>query len=138
MSGAIDSLSGHLQAYSFVDLALDTFPYTGTTTTCEALWMGVPVLTLAGDAHVSRVGMSVLAAAGMGDWAVDDAGAYVERAVAWTQAPEQLAQLRASLRQRLLVSSLLDEAGFTTRLEAVYRQLWRRWCVSGERTVPTR
>ena len=63
MSGPIDSLAGHLTAYSFVDLGLDTFPYTGTTTTCEALWMGVPVVSLSGAAHVERVGASVLSAA---------------------------------------------------------------------------
>ena len=137
MSGAIDSLAGHLQAYSFVDLALDTFPYTGTTTTCEALWMGVPVLTLGGDTHVSRVGVSVLSAAGLPDWAVGDAGTYVDRAVAVARTPQPLAELRGSLRQHLLGSNLLNEAGFTARLEAVYRQLWRRWCGAAERAVQT-
>jgi protein O-GlcNAc transferase len=132
MSGTIDSLAGHLGAYSFVDLALDTFPYTGTTTTCEALWMGVPVVSHAGGAHVERVGASVLAAAGLPEFAVAGVGNYIELAVATAAAPEHLAGVRASLRQRLERSLLLDEPGFTLRLETAYRQLWRRWCA--ERT----
>ena len=129
MSGPIDSLAGHLHAYSFVDLALDTFPYTGTTTTCEALWMGVPVVTFGGAAHVERVGVSVLRAAGLEDeWAAADETGYLERAVEWAAAPARLAALRVSLRARLEASPLLDEAGFTARLESEYRKLWRRWC----------
>ncbi|MCC6538345.1 MAG: tetratricopeptide repeat protein [Bryobacterales bacterium] len=133
MSGAIDSFQGHLAAYSFVDLALDTFPYNGTTTTCEALWMGVPVLTWAGRAHVERVGASVLAAAGLGEEfvaaSVDD---YVSRAAGWS-APagrERLAALRPALRERLAASALTNEGAFTSTLEQTYRNLWRRWCAA--------
>jgi predicted O-linked N-acetylglucosamine transferase (SPINDLY family) len=128
MSGAIDSLAGHLAAYSFVDLGLDTFPYTGTTTTCEAMWMGVPVVSYAGSAHVERVGASVLAAAGLAEFTAHDERGYVELAVGAAASLERLASLRASLRERLSASPLLDEVSFTLRLEAVYRQLWRRWC----------
>ena len=126
MSGALDSLAGHLNAYSFVDLALDTFPYAGTTTTCEALWMGVPVVTLAGRAHVERVGASLVSAVGLGGFAVAGPEAYVERAVAGASDRAALEALRASLRARMAASPLLDEAGFTRRLENTYRQLLER------------
>ena len=128
MSGAIDSLAGHLAAYSFVDLALDTFPYNGTTTTCEALWMGVPVVSRTGAGHVERVGASVLAAAGLPEFVAHRPGDYVELAVAAAASPARLATVRVSLRQRLERSLLLDESGFTRRLETVYRELWGRWC----------
>lgn len=130
MSGAIESLGGHLAAYSFVDLGLDTFPYTGTTTTCEAMWMGVPVVSYAGSAHVERVGASVLSAAGLSEFTAHDERSYVEVAVAAAGSAGRLASLRSSLRERLSLSPLLDEAGFTRRLETVYRELWRRWCAA--------
>ncbi|MBM3797282.1 MAG: hypothetical protein FJW31_25280 [Acidobacteria bacterium] len=133
MSGAIDSFQGHLAAYGFVDLALDTFPYNGTTTTCESLWMGVPVLTWAGRAHVERFGASVLAAAGLGEEfvaaSVDD---YVRRAAGWTTPAglERLAALRPALLERLSGSALTNERVFTAALEQSYRNLWRRWCAA--------
>ena len=133
MSGPIDSLSGHLEAYSFVDLGLDTFPYTGTTTTCEALWMGVPVVTFAGQAHVARVGASVLASAGLAEWIAPDAAGYVERAIQWAARTGELAALRQTMRARLAASPLFDEAGFTHALEQAYRQLWREWCAERNR-----
>lgn len=135
MSGAIDSLAGHLASYSFVDLGLDTFPYNGTTTTCEALWMGVPVVSYAGSSHVERVGASVLTAARLTDFIAPDLRGYIELAVATAAAPQRLAALRAALRDRLTTSPLLDEPGFTNRLETVYRQLWRRWCAERNHSV---
>jgi len=126
MSGPIDSLAGHLNAYGFVDLALDTFPYAGTTTTCEAMWMGVPVVTLAGEAHVERTGASLLAAAGLPEFVTGSPAGYIERATACASSLEQLAALRAGLRPRLAASVLMDEAGFTRRLEDTFYRLWQR------------
>ena len=111
----------HLQMYEGVDIALDTYPYNGTTTTCEALWMGVPVVTRAGEVHMSRVGASLLHAAGLGDLVAHDAVDYVETAVALACDEERRRELRAILRRRLEESTLLDYAGFTRKLEQVYR-----------------
>ena len=111
----------HLQMYEGVDIALDTWPYNGTTTTCEALWMGVPVVTRAGSVHMSRVGASLLHAAGLDELVARDAQHYVDIAVALANDEAHRRELRAGLRARLAVSPLLDHAGFTRRLEQVYR-----------------
>lgn len=125
----IGTLTEHLALYGEVDLALDTFPYNGTTTTCEALYMGVPVLSVAGDRHAARVGASLLAALGLDDRLLArDVADYVDRAVALAADPEALAGLRHGLRRRLLDSPLCDEVAFLRHLEDVYRDLWRRWC----------
>ena len=123
--GPVVSLHEHLSTYAKVDIALDTFPYTGTTTTCEALWMGVPVVTLAGNSHVSRVGASLLTAMQLGEWIATSDAQFVEIACRFAQDLESLAQLRSTLRQKLLSSPLTDGAGFTRRLESVYRSLVR-------------
>lgn len=129
MSGAIESLEGHLSAYGVVDIALDSFPYHGTTTTCEALWMGVPVVSLQGGSHVSRVGGSLLGHAGLRDLCMAaDAAEFVEKATRLARQPAVLARLRGELRERLRLSPLMDERGFTRRLEMAYREMWRRWC----------
>jgi predicted O-linked N-acetylglucosamine transferase (SPINDLY family) len=129
MESFVPSVQEHLAQYALVDLALDTFPYNGTTTTCEALWMGVPVLTYAGQRHSARVGLSLMTAMGLAEQfvatSVDD---YIARAVAWGRDPSMLADLRLQLRPRMAASPLRDEVGFTRTLEAVYRDLWRRWC----------
>lgn len=75
----------HLAAYNQVDVALDTFPYNGTTTTCEALWMGVPVVSLIGNSHAARVGLSLLSAIGHAEWATENEENYIEKAVALAQ-----------------------------------------------------
>lgn len=111
----------HLSMYDDIDVALDTFPYNGTTTTCEALWMGVPVVTRAGDVHMSRVGATLLHAAGLDDLVAQNAVEYVEAAVALAGDEERRRELRSILRRRLENSTLLDHAGFTRKLEQVYR-----------------
>lgn len=116
--------AGHLGLYSKVDIALDPFPYNGTTTTCEALWMGVPVLTLAGNRHSARVGTSLLSQAGLSELVADSAEDYVQRAVALAGDQDRLVSLRGSLRQCMRNSPLLDHAGFTRRLEQAYREMW--------------
>jgi predicted O-linked N-acetylglucosamine transferase (SPINDLY family) len=128
MSGLIDSLADHLQAYSLVDLGLDTWPYHGTTTTCEALWMGVPVVSRIGEIHARRVGLSLLRSVGLEEFAARDAEEYVRIAVRWAGDTGGLARLRGSLRSRMGSSPLTDAAGFTRRLEGAYRTAWRRWC----------
>jgi predicted O-linked N-acetylglucosamine transferase (SPINDLY family) len=128
MSGAVESLEGHLNSYAHVDVALDSYPYHGTTTTCEALYMGVPVVTLTGPAHVSRVGASLLAHAGLEQCVTATDEEYVQCAASWAARRDELAPLRFQLRPRLRASPLMDERGFARRIEATYRVMWRRWC----------
>ncbi len=114
-----------LALYRSVDVGLDTFPYNGTTTTCEALWMGVPVVTWAGDRHASRVGASLLGRLGLEDLVADDAAGYVAAAVRLAVDRPRLESLRHCMRDRMAESGLTDGAAFTGCLEAVYRDLWR-------------
>lgn len=128
LRGPEPNLASHLAAYRDVDLVLDTFPYAGTTTTCEALWMGVPVVTLAGDRHAARTGLSLLSPLGLQELAPASVAGYVECAVRLASDPERLRDLRAGLRTRMAGSRLMDASGFTRLLEASYRWMWRRWC----------
>ncbi|MBL8629408.1 MAG: tetratricopeptide repeat protein [Rhodospirillaceae bacterium] len=129
MESFVPSVQDHLAQYAQVDLALDTFPYNGTTTTCEAIWMGVPVLTMAGDNHRSRVGYSLLTALGMADqFVAHDVDDYIARAIAWGKNAQPLAELRTGLRPRMAASPLCDEVGFTRTLEKAYRDMWQDWC----------
>ena len=109
-------------------MALDTFPYNGGATTCHALWMGVPVVTLAGDRYMARMGRSLLAQVGLEAFVAHSPDAYVDLAVGAAGDLGHLAALRASLRARVAASPLLDAAAFVTRLEAAYRTMWRAWC----------
>ncbi len=120
----------HLALYRCIDLALDPFPYNGTTTTCEALWMGVPVVTLAGDRHAGRVGASLLRATGLDELITRATGEYVERAVELAKNPQERAALRANLRGRLEASELCGAPGFARRIEGAFREMWRRWCAA--------
>ncbi|HTW93385.1 MAG TPA: tetratricopeptide repeat protein [Tepidisphaeraceae bacterium] len=117
----------HLHSYEQLDIALDTFPYHGTTTTCEALWMGVPVITLAGHTHASRVGVSLLTSIGAGDLIAEDEEAYVKIAVALAADAHRLSELGSTLRSRMQASPLTNAPAFTTHLESAYRQMWRRY-----------
>ena len=110
----------HLASYAAVDIALDTFPYHGTTTTCEALWMGVPVITLAGRTHVSRVGLSLLSNVGLAEYVAEDPDQYVRIALDLAGAKRRRVELREKLRQRMEQSPLMDGRRFARNVEAVY------------------
>jgi protein O-GlcNAc transferase len=129
--GRTPSLDEHLRGYHAVDIALDSFSYHGTTTTCDALWMGVPVVTLAGKMHVSRVGISLLSSLGLGDELVAQTPEhYVRIAVELAGDLPRLAKLRAGLRERMKQSPLTDGHGMARELEKTYRELWCNWCRS--------
>ena len=129
----IESDAGHLGAYGEIDIALDAFPYNGTTTTCEALWMGVPVVSLGGDWHQTRVGASLLHRVGLDGLAVDTAAAYVEAAARLAGDLDRLAASRARLRQTMAASPLCDADAFARDVEDAYRQFWRAWCAGDPR-----
>ncbi len=119
----------HLQLYNQIDIALDTYPYNGCITTLEGLWMGVPTVSLVGrDNYVSRVGLSILSRLDLEFFAALTPEEYVAKSVALAQNPDALAKIRASMRQRMVSSTLCDAKGYATNVEAAYRQMWRRWC----------
>ncbi len=117
-----------LNRYAEIDVALDTFPYNGMTTTLDALWMGVPVVSLVGERNLGRAGLSLLTNVGMAELAVRDVDAYVAQAVALSREPEKLSRLRQQLRPRMQASPLLDADGFTRRLEQALRDMWVACC----------
>jgi predicted O-linked N-acetylglucosamine transferase (SPINDLY family) len=121
------SLQDYMRWYDAVDIILDTAPYSGANTTCDALFMGVPVITAPGVRTASRSAASILSAAGLGEFICDSSEDYVRRAVELAGQPSRLAGLRRSLRARLQSSPIMDESGFTRDLEAAYRAMWRRW-----------
>ncbi|MBK8161709.1 MAG: tetratricopeptide repeat protein [Gammaproteobacteria bacterium] len=114
-----------------IDIALDPFPYTGTTTTCETLWTGIPVVTLIGQTSVARSGYALLKTVGLEELAAADTEDYVRLAVELAHDPDRLARLRRELPARFDASPLRDEAAFTRDLEAAYRDMWQRWCAAG-------
>lgn len=118
----------HLKLYSRVDIALDTFPYNGTTTTCEAMWMGVPVVALKGGNHAGRVGVSLLNAVGMQDFIAESMENYVEIAASLADNHEQRAILRKNLRSLMKGSPLCDSQTFTKNIEGEYKKIWHKWC----------
>ena len=128
LRGHVATTEAHLAVYGQIDAALDPFPYNGTITTCEALWMGVPVITRAGDRSASRIGLSLLTAAGHPEFVARTDDDYVRLATALVTDRVRLAALRASLRHDLLRSPLLDHAGQTARFEAALRRCWGAWC----------
>lgn len=123
----------HLAAYGRVDVALDPFPYGGTTTTCEALWMGVPVITLRGDSHRARVGASLLQAAGLTDWIAASPDEYQALAVTLAQDANQRAELRRTLRTRLAASPLCNRTAFVRDFGQALRAVWHQRCAGAPR-----
>jgi len=118
----------HLGLYDRMDVALDSFPYNGTTTICEALWMGVPVVTLRGTRHAGRVGTAIMTALGLDEFAAADEDAYVACAAALASDLDRLERLRIGMRERMSKSQLCDEFAFARAMERAYRQAWQAWC----------
>ena len=121
----------YLAPYQQVDIALDTFPYPGITTSVEALWMGVPVLTLAGESFLSRQGVGLMMNAGLPEWIAADDDDYVARAVSHASDLQRLAALRNGLRQQVVASPIFDAPRFAEHFEAALRGMWRKWCDTG-------
>lgn len=132
VGGARDSVVEHLEAYGEIDIALDTVPYNGTTTTCEALWMGVPVITLTGDRHAGRVGSALLQHVGLGELAAKSSGEFVAKAMQLATDPALLAQLRTTMRERLQESPLMDGKAMGRNLGGAIRSMWATYCASGK------
>lgn len=122
------TLREHFEVYRRIDIALDPFPYNGTTTTCEALAMGVPVIAMIGDRHAARVSYSILARLGLAGLAAETADEYLVRAVVLAGRPDMIGNLRGVLRRLLYGSRITDATAYTAGLEAAYRAMWQRWC----------
>lgn len=128
LDGRFASHEAHFEAYHQVDIALDPFPYPGITTTVEALWMGVPVLSMRGERFISHQGETILHNVGLPEWIAADADDYVAKAVAFAGDTQALATLRAGLRGRLLASPLCDAPRFARNFEHAMRGMWQQWC----------
>jgi predicted O-linked N-acetylglucosamine transferase (SPINDLY family) len=119
---------GFLGVYDDVDILLDCLPWSGHVTTCEALWQGVPVLTLRGDRHAGRLSATVLTALGLTDWIADTPEGFRSEALCRANDVRGVAALRASMRDRMRRSPLCDGVTFTRRLETAFREMWQGWC----------
>lgn len=117
----------HLMTYHDIDIALDTFPYPGVTTSVEALWMGVPVLTLSGDGILARAGESININAGLTDWIAEDEDDYVAKAVCLAGNRLMLSDLRSALRPRLVLSPLFDHVRFANYFDAAVWAMWDKY-----------
>lgn len=122
----------HLAYYRQADIALDSFPYNGTTTTCEALWMGVPVVTLAGKLHAGRVGSTLVSRVGLEDLIAEDEDAYINIVADLAADRGRLRGIRATLREKMFNSELCDAKSLTMALETQYRTMWQYWLEAGE------
>jgi predicted O-linked N-acetylglucosamine transferase (SPINDLY family) len=122
------SLSEYFKRYEQIDVGLDPFPCNGGTTTCDALWMGVPVVTLAGRTAVGRGGVSILANVGLPELIAQTPQQYVQIATDLAGDLPRLGELRRTLRARMQASPLMDAPRFARNIEAAYRQMWRNWC----------
>jgi len=122
------SRSEMLEAYGDIDIALDPFPFNGGITTLEALWMGVPVLTLRGDRFASHASESFLRTLGLDEWVAESNEDHTAKAVAQAGNLNQLSKTRAALRDRMIASPLCNHQLFAQHLEAAYREMWERWC----------
>jgi len=118
--------SDYLKAYHQIDMALDSYPFNGGATTCDALWMGIPVVTLVGDRSVSRMGLSILSTVGLTELITYTQQEYIERTIKLAGDLDHLQALRTGMRDRMQASPLLDGIRFTRHLEAAYRQMWER------------
>jgi predicted O-linked N-acetylglucosamine transferase (SPINDLY family) len=126
--GTTESQYSHLNLYKRIDIALDTFPYNGTTTSCEALWMGVPVICKLGDRHASRVSASLLKNINLAQCLAKNEQEYLFIASELAADSGRLSELRSSMRQRMRTSVLCDAKGFAQKVEAIYREIWQKHC----------
>ena len=124
------SCEEHLGYYRQADIALDSFPYNGTTTTCEALWMGVPVVTLAGKLHAGRVGSTLVSSVGLETLIADDEDAYIDIVRNLAADRARLREVHATLRDKMLASELCDAKSLTVALEGEFRAMWQQWLES--------
>jgi protein O-GlcNAc transferase len=125
--GRVDR-AGYLRMFNRVDVSLDPYPYHGTVTTCESLWMGVPVVSLAGRTHVSRVGVSLLSNAGLGELVAESPERYVRIATELAQDADRLSQMRLTMREKMRQSPLMDAKRYAGDIGNAFRQMWRAWC----------
>ncbi len=123
LMGSRPDTTSHLACYGDIDIALDTFPYNGTTTTCEALWMGVPVVTVRGERHAGRVGASILSAVGLSELIAESVDEYVQRCVMLAGQSEYLESLRQGLRQKIKDSGFCDGHTFARTMETTIQNL---------------
>ena len=128
------SIAEYFAATGSVDIALDTFPYNGATTTLDTLWMGTPIVALHGDRAIARGCYSILKTLGADELIAHNPDEYVDINVRLARDADWRTRLRHTLRPRLVVSPLMDAKQFVADLEARYRQLWRAWCASGTST----
>ena len=131
LQGAAPSRADYLARYHSVDIMLDTFPYPGVTTTCEALWMGVPTITQVGDTLLSRQGAGMLVPAGLSDWVVNSEDEYIAKAIRLSSDLPKLAALRAGLREQVLASPVYDAPRFARNFEAALWGMWREFQRTG-------
>jgi protein O-GlcNAc transferase len=120
----------YFRSFNDVDVALDTTPYSGGTTTCDALWMGVPIVTVPGTRSISRSTAGILATLGLSDWTAASPEEFVRLAVRCAEDREAIVELRRTLRERMRRSPLMDEPQFARDVEDAYRRMWRTWCGS--------
>jgi protein O-GlcNAc transferase len=122
-------MADYFRLYQRIDIALDTFPYNGGTTTCDALWMGVPVVSLAGATAVGRGGLSILSNLGLSELVARSMQEYVHLAADLAGDVPRLSLLRASLRRRMSESPLMDGPRFARNVEDAFHHMWRLWCI---------
>jgi predicted O-linked N-acetylglucosamine transferase (SPINDLY family) len=132
LSNLIKDVQSHLEKYNIVDLHLDTYPYNGTTTTLEAVWMGVPTVTWAGDSHRSRVGNSIMSNLGLTDYIAQTKEEYIDIAVSKANDLDALRAVRAESRTRVAESPIMDNKGFVKELEDFYRKSIKELAAKGE------
>lgn len=128
LMGLVPNYDSHIKLYSHIDIVLDAFPFNGATTSCEALWMGCPIITKLGERHSSRVTASLIDRIGLTDVLVgEDNDGFVQKAAALAADKEKIIELRATIRDKFMSSKATDAVGHTREVEEVYRQWWQKW-----------
>ena len=126
--------SNIFEALGEIDILLDSFPHSGGTMLFDALWMGVPTITLASRPSVGRVGTSLMTNLDLAHWVADDECSYIAKAVAFEKDFHQLSQLRSTMRERMIHSPVMNEKGFASDVESAYQKIWREWCQNTDGT----